>query len=320
MTQHLGGVRLGQYELQEAIGQGRITTTYRAYQPRTGRIVAVKVFPSELLREEGFWVQFKREASVIARLKHPHVLPIYDVDRRGDFPHVVFRYLPTDSLADRLREAPLPLPQAVHIAEQVASALDHGHQHGLVHQAVKPSSILIGANENAYLFDFEIPCIRDVVVRLTGAAPAGSPGYMAPELGAGAPAAPAADIYALGVVLFEMLTGRLPFEADTPIDMMIEHRVTPAPAARDLNPAISVRTSAVIARALAKIPEDRFETAGGLAAALRQSMRRSDASPSSPPRPRRRQGKRWWVFLVIAVLIVAAALVIGALIGAMLPR
>jgi serine/threonine protein kinase len=320
VTQNLTGARLGQYELQEIIGQGPIATIYRAYQPRTGRTVAVKVFPGELLREEEFWVQFKREASVIARLKHPHILPIYDIDRKGDFPHIVFRHLPTDSLADWLRTAPLPLAQAVHITEQVASALDHAHQHGVVHQAIRPSNILIDANEHAYLFDFEIPCIRDATVRLTGAAPAGSPAYMAPELGAGAPATPAADIYALGVVLFEMLAGRLPFEADTPIDMMIEHRVTPAPPIRSINPAISVKTSGVVARSLAKIPEDRFETAGSLATTLRQSMKRREARPSVPPRPHRRHEKRSWVLLVIGLIIVAAALAIGAVIGTMFLR
>lgn len=320
MTQDLEGAKLGQYELQEMIGQGRITTTYRAYQPRARRTVAVKVFPGELLEEEGFWVQFKREASVLARLKHQNILPIYDVDHKGDVPYVVYRYLPVDSLADWLRKGALLLQQAVHIAEQIASALDNAHQHGIIHHAIKPSNILIDANEYAYLFDFEIPCIRDVVIRLTGVSPAGAPAYMAPELGAGAPATVSADIYALGIVFFEMVTGQLPFDADTPIDMMIEHRVTPVPPIRPLNPEVPIKMSAAITQALAKIPEDRFEAAGSFATVLRDSIKRSTNGLKFPLWSYLRDEKRWWIFVLIALVISIAALALGVAAGAILRR
>jgi len=320
VTGSLEGARLGQYDLQAVIGQGRITTTYRADQLRARRAVAVKVFPAALLHEDGFWVRFKREVSVIARLKHAHILPIYDVDRKGNYPYIVFRYLTASSLAEWIRRGPLPLLEVVHIAEQIASALDYAHQQGVVHQAITPSNILLNGDARVYVFDFEIPCIQEAIIRLTGAAPAGSPAYMAPELGAGAPAAPAADIYALGIVLFEALTSWLPFKADTPIDMMVEHRVTPAPPVRSLRPDIPAKTSAAIARALAKLPDDRYQTAGEFAMALRESVRHSGVRRQAHSGTRPGRGRRRWIILLGALALAAVAVLIGVAIGGLLGR
>lgn len=318
MQEDLSGRRLGQYDLQAIIGRGKLATVYRAYQSSTRRTVALKAFPRELSSGQDFLTRFKREASIPARFEHPHILPIYDADQRDGYAYIAMRYLPDGSLAERLRQTPFPITQAVHIVEQIAAALDYAHQHGIVHQNVKPSNILMGVNDVIYLSDFSIACVYEAVGRLAGTPAAGASAYMSPELGAGATADPSMDIYALGIVLFEMLTGRLPFEADTPIDMMIQHRMGQVPPIRSFNRAVPAKVDPIVSQALAKVPEERFRTAGAFASALRRAAKKARSKERLPTFVKRSSRSRWQLYLLIGLAIVVGALAMGGILGMIL--
>lgn len=283
----LVGQKLGQYEILALIGKGGMASVYQARQAAINRIVAIKVLPRILVHDETFMQRFHREAEVIARLEHFHILPVYDYGEHDMMPYIVMRYLSGGTVQDRIRYENLEWADIVRITNQVADALDYAHARNVIHRDVKPSNILLDDQGNAYISDFGIAKIQEGTVNLTGSGIVGTPAYMAPELSEGIAAGPAVDVYSLGVTLFEMITGTAPYKADTPIVQILMHMNDPIPSLLDYDPGISPKVDAVVGRAMAKQPDDRFRSPGDLASALEQAVRASggwDADASGRPR------------------------------------
>ncbi|MFZ5917872.1 MAG: bifunctional serine/threonine-protein kinase/ABC transporter substrate-binding protein [Chloroflexota bacterium] len=265
---NLIGQTLGQYRIMEQIGQGGMATVYKAYQPSLDRYVAVKVLPPYFAHEPGFAMRFTREAKAIARLNHPNILPIYDFGQEGDLSYIVMKYVEAGTLKD-LVGAPMPLDVTADIVRQIAAALDHAHQRGILHRDVKPSNVLLDEGRWVLLTDFGLAkMVEGSAVLTASGVGVGTPAYMAPEQGRGEAVDARADIYALGVVLYEMLTGRVPFEAETPMAVVIKHITEPLPLPRTISPEMPEAVERVILKTLAKNPADRFATPLALIDAL----------------------------------------------------
>jgi serine/threonine-protein kinase len=255
------GTMLGSYRILEPIGRGGMAVVYRAYQPGLDRYVAVKVVLPGLGEEPGFAERFAQEATVVAGLRHPHILTVYDYGDEQGVIYLVTEYVDGGTVADRTG-APLPVSETVRLLAPVAAALDYAHAQGILHRDVKPANILLWRDGTPVLSDFGLAKVLQSSQRLTatGMLP-GTPAYMAPEQAEGRQVGPATDQYALAVVAFEMLTGRVPFTADTPPAVLLAHMVKPLPLPRAVNPALSPGTERALLQGLAKRSEDRFPSA-----------------------------------------------------------
>ncbi len=272
------GRTLGQFEIVEEIGRGGMATVYRARQKSINRMVAIKVLPRALLHDSSFYERFTREVDVIAQLEHPHILPIYDFGEVNGMPYIAMRYLAGGSLAARIRRGPLTPAQIVRPLSQVAQALDYAHQQGIIHRDIKPGNILLDEQGNAYLADFGIARVLNST--LTASSIIGTPSFMSPEQGMGQPLDGRSDLYSLGIVLFELLTGSEPFSADTPVGLLLKHINDPLPSLRARRPELSPGIEAVVQKAAAKQPGDRYATASDMANALAATL---SATPLRPP-------------------------------------
>jgi serine/threonine protein kinase len=269
----LTGRTLGQCRLLEQLGRGGMAAVYKAYQSSLDRYVAVKVLPPSLAYSPDFAARFRREARAIARLNHPNILPVYDSGQEGELSYLVMRYVEGGTLQEMLGK-PMPLERVVEIITQVGGALEYAHQEGIIHRDVKPSNVLMDKGEWAFLSDFGLAKMVETSVQLTKTGALGTPAYMAPELGKGEPADERSDIYSLGIVLYEMLTGRVPFKAPTPMAVVLEHISTPLPVPRTINPDIPEAVEQVLLKALAKDPADRFRCMGEMVTALQKAVGR----------------------------------------------
>ena len=279
------GSRLGPYEIMDEIGHGGMATVFRAWQPSMDRFVAIKIIHRAIATEGTSLDRFEREAKLIARLEHPHILPIYDYNGMHDPPYIVMRYMPTGTLKDILQRDHLQFTEAAYLIRQVASALDYAHRHGVIHRDVKPSNIMVDGDGNAFLTDFGIARILESAEGLTASGLAvGTPGYMAPEQGMGLQIDSRADIYALGVMMFEMVTGHTPYRAETPMAVILKHISDPVPLASTENPDISPDVDKVLLRAMAKDANDRYQTATEMADDLIVAM-----GPSAAQTPKHLQ-------------------------------
>lgn len=276
------GSSLGQYQIIEMLGKGGMATVYKATQTTINRTVAIKVLPRALMHDDTFMQRFRREAEVVATLEHFHILPMYDYGEYDGMPYIVMRFLEGGSLQERVREGPLAWDQVMHVLSQVADALDYAHSRGVIHRDIKPSNIMLDAQGNAYLTDFGIAKVSEGTAQLTGSGIVGTPAYMAPEQSNPGPPTPAMDIYALGATLFEMITGQVPFVADTPIAQILMHIQNPVPSLRDYNPDIPVEVDRVLQRTMAKSPQERYQTAGELSEALEMAAKSSGGWSWSP--------------------------------------
>ncbi|MCL6511860.1 MAG: tetratricopeptide repeat protein [Anaerolineae bacterium] len=290
---------LGKYTLVRALGAGGMGSVYLAHDSLLERDVAIKVILPQLTHQPGFYERFHREARVVASLRHPHIVQVYDFAvERGDpttedddRPFMVMEYLDGGSLKDRLaqlreRGESLPLAEAASILTAIAGALDYAHGRGMIHRDVKPANILF-RSQNALarepvLTDFGIARIAGEAAQpghasLSGGL-VGTPAYMSPEQASGQAVDARSDVYSLGIVLYEMVCGRVPFRADSPTAVLLQHINQAPPSPAQFNPNVPPAVQDVIARALAKQPEARFRSTGELAAAL-------NAALAAPPAP-----------------------------------
>ncbi len=274
----LSGRAVRGFQLGEKIGSGGFGAVYRAVQPTVEREVAVKIILPQFANHPDFIRRFETEAQLVARLEHPHIVPLYDYWREPNVAYLVMRLLRAGSLGDRLKAGPVSLSAVKQILNQIGAALHAAHRFGVIHRDLKPENILLDEDENAYLADFGIaknlgdPTLQGVTQ--TGAL-IGSPGYVSPEQIRAEPILPQADIYALGILLFELLTGVQPFPGPTPIDLIMQHLNEPLPSLQSHNSDLPATLDPVIRRATAKEPAERhpdvptllaeFQTAAGYA-------------------------------------------------------
>jgi serine/threonine-protein kinase len=265
--------QIGRYTLQAEIGRGGMATVYRAYDPRFKREVAIKVLPREFLHDPTFRARFEREAQTIAALEHPAIVPVYDYGEDADQPYLVMRLMAGGSLAERLERGPLTLQETASILSRLAPALDRAHALGIIHRDLKPGNILFDRDGNPYISDFGLAKLTQSATQLSQTGVMGTPAYMSPEQARGDKQIDGrTDLYALGAILYQMLTGRLPYEADTPMGLAFKHVTEPPPRLQDARPDLPAACDAVISRAMAKDPDQRFTTAGSLMTALEGSL------------------------------------------------
>ena len=289
------GRSLGGYRLVEIIGSGAVATVFKAYQPDLDRWVATKVLH---YNESSTRIRFQREAKAIALLRHRNILLIYEYGEEEDWPYIVMEYVQQGSLKDQLKRQPMPWANVVNLMIPVADALSYAHGHGIVHRDVKPSNILLPASDWPLLADFGLVKLAQAEEALTKAGTSmGTPAYVAPEQARGDEVDRRSDVYSLGIILFELITGRLPFDYPNPNKMLLAHISEPAPNPRTFNPDCPATLEKVILTCLQKEPADRYATMTEVITALQDVSAAETASvPATPPPPRRepsyRQPKR----------------------------
>jgi serine/threonine-protein kinase len=267
----LVGKTLGKYELLEVIGRGGMATVYKARQP-DGDCVAVKVLSAIYIEDPSLSKRFQREIKVVMSLDHPNIVPVLDYGEEDGLPYLVMPYLEGGSLSDRLQKGRLTADEGSRVVSQLASALQLAHENGIVHRDVKPANILLDNEGNALLADFGLAHIHDASISLTGSALLGTPAYIAPEQAQGSRADARSDQYSLGVLLFQLTTGSLPFAAETPMALVIRQINEPIPLPRSVNPNVPESIQRVILKATAKDPDQRFNSAGEMKAAFQAAI------------------------------------------------
>jgi serine/threonine-protein kinase len=249
-----------------------MAAVFKAYDPHFQRDVALKILPREFLHDPTFRTRFAREAQTIAALDHPAIVPVYDFGEEAGQPYLVMRYLPGGSLTDRLKQGPLFFAETVRIITRLAPALDEAHKLGVIHRDLKPDNILFDHRNEPFMTDFGIAKLSEERGSLTtGGLIIGTPGYMSPEQANGDELDGRSDIYSLGIIIFEMLTGKLPYTANTPIGLIMQHITQPIPNILEINPDLPPTCESIIAQAIAKEPDKRYATATALATALAEA-------------------------------------------------
>ncbi len=270
----LTGQKLGKYVLDAKLGEGGMAAVYRSTHPQLNRPVAIKVLPHQQRTDDSFAQRFEREAQAMAALNHPTLIRIYDIDQQDNLIYMVMDMVQGGSLDDRLRSGtPMGLYWACDVVARVAEALDIAHRKGIIHRDIKPSNILLTTEEDPVVADFGIAkMMQQDNADLTSAGTImGTPLYMAPEQIKGEHVDGRADLYALGVVLYQLLTGHTPFTGDT-LAVITKQLHEPPPPLRTSTPDLPAPLEAVVLRALSKNPEQRFSTGAELAAAIRQAL------------------------------------------------
>ncbi|MDJ0754684.1 MAG: protein kinase [Ardenticatenaceae bacterium] len=278
--------QIDRYQLIREIAHGGMATVFLADDPHMNREVALKVLPVEYSQQRNFRDRFNQEAKTITSLEHPAIVPVYDFGESDGVPYLVMRYMSGGSLAQRIKYGPLSLPQATKILLRIASALDFIHQQGIVHRDLKPGNILFDNNANGYLADFGVAKLLDNTMTMTAVGLMGTPAYMSPEqIQSLEEIDGRSDIYALGVILYEMLTGRHPFKADTPFGLAYAHVNYPIPDLSDTEIPMRKQIGRIIKRAMAKNRDERFQTAAELVDALLSLISEKERTAHGLPQP-----------------------------------
>jgi Tol biopolymer transport system component/predicted Ser/Thr protein kinase len=282
---NLMGRTIGNYQIREELGRGGMAVVYRAYQQSLNRYVAIKVLPPQLAFDQEFVERFQREARAAAGLRHPNIVVIHDVGQEEGIYYIVMEYLEGRTLKQVIeQQGPLPPKRAGRIIEQVASALDYAHKRGFVHRDVKPANIFVGEGDRVTLTDFGIAKAGAETQHLTRTGMLmGTPEYMSPEQATGGMMDHRTDLYALGVVLYQMLVGRVPFRGTTPHAVLHAVIYEPPPPPRQINPNLPPAIEAVIMKAVAKRPEQRFQRGAEMVAALRAALVATGGGPQHAP-------------------------------------
>ncbi|MDX2079075.1 MAG: protein kinase [bacterium] len=272
----------GQYEILEKIGVGGMATVYRAHQRKLDRSVAVKIMHQTIAQDENFLARFEREARIIAKLDHPYIVPIYDYDMYEGQPYLVMKYVDGRTLKTILRAGPVPPREVLRILERVGSALEYAHQEGILHRDIKPSNIMMDTRGEVYLMDFGLArATQSGESTMSADVMLGTPHYISPEQARGTKDLDGrTDVYSLGVVLYELVTGRVPFMGDTSYAIVHAQITETPPSPREINPNIPPSVEGVLLKALAKDRNDRYQTPMALVKAYREAM--DGASEFSP--------------------------------------
>ncbi|MCJ7824067.1 MAG: protein kinase, partial [Anaerolineales bacterium] len=255
------GENVGPYRIIEQLGQGGMATVFKAYHASLDRYVAIKVLHPAFKEEPNFLSRFQREARVVARLEHPNIVPIYDFAEHNGQPYLVMKFIEGQTLKARINEKPLTKEEAVEIVSAVGGALAYAHKQGVLHRDVKPSNVLLSPDGLIYLADFGLARMAQAgASTLSKDVMLGTPQYISPEQGQGLRDLDhGTDIYSLGVLLYEMVVGRVPFNADTPFSIIHDHIYTPLPLPTAVNPNVPEVVERVLLKSLAKDRKDRFE-------------------------------------------------------------
>jgi len=289
----LTGTTLGKYQILERLGRGGMADVYKAHHSRLDRDVAIKVMHPHLIEGQDFLARFEREAQAVASLKHPHIVQVFDFDSQDDLHYIVMELIDGGSLHGRLEElaragSRMPQKEALRVLKDIASAIDYAHGRGMLHRDVKPANIMLDHDGDAFLSDFGIARILSDTQFTTTGALIGTPQYMSPEQGKGLPLTKASDLYSLGVVLYEMLTGRAPYDSDTPLGVIHKHIYEPLPspclACPDLPPAVE----GMLLKSLAKEPDGRFPSAEQMLNALEDGLASIEDQPVTRTMPARK--------------------------------
>ena len=275
---------IGRYQVKAELDRGGMAVVYLARDPRFERDVAIKMLPHEVRDQPAVRKRFEREAKVIAGLEHPSIVPVYDFGEDDRQPYLVMRYMTGGSLADRLHQR-LGLREAAGIVTRVASALDEAHDRGVVHRDLKPGNLLFDSHGEAFLSDFGIVKMPEgsATVAISNSLVLGTPAYMSPEQAMGKEIDRRTDIYALGAVLYEILTGMPPYIGPTPMSIAMKHVVEPVPLVKPARPDLPDEVEDVISTAMAKNPDLRYETAGDMAIALNRIVQKYPLESATAP-------------------------------------
>src|SRR5689334_227778 len=274
MTNEWINRELGEYFVFEQIGLGSMAQVYKALQPSMDRMVAIKIIATSFSDDPHFVARFRREAQIVAALEHPHILPVIDFGEQEDTLYLVMRYVNGSTLHDLIQKGPVPPQMALRYLTEIGEALDYAHGTGIVHRDIKPKNVLLDTQGNPFIADFGLAKLI-AGGGLTGGGARGmigTPHYMSPEQARGQPVDGRSDLYSLGIVLYEMLTGRVPYEADSTVGIIMKHIGEEIPRVSQVNPDLPSALDIVMARALAKSPSDRYPKARELAEAVAQAL------------------------------------------------
>jgi serine/threonine protein kinase len=269
---HMEITNIGRYEIKSELGRGGMATVYRAFDSSFDREVAIKVLPREFLHNPQFIDRFQREIKTIAQLEHPAIVQVYDVGEHEGVPFFVMRFMPGGSLSDMIKKGRFNPQDTARIVERLASALSYAHRKGVIHRDLKPDNILFNEDGYPFISDFGIAKISEAHTNLTGSGIIGTPAYMSPEQATGDALDHRSDVYGLGVIVYQMLSGQQPYNADTPMGVAIKHVTDPVPDIRLVIPELSEEVGEVIKKVLAKNRDERYSSAIEFARALNQAV------------------------------------------------
>jgi serine/threonine protein kinase len=281
------GANIGSYRVLEQLGQGGMATVFKAYHAALDRCVALKVLHQGFLEDKNFLARFEREAKLIARLEHVNIVPVYDFSNYEGQPYLVMKFIEGETLKARLAHGPLSARETLEIVVAVGLALSYAHRQGILHRDIKPSNIIIDKDNNIYLADFGLARIAEAGgSTLTGDMILGTPQYISPEQAMGiSNLDEGTDIYSFGVMLYEMVVGRVPFDADTPFSVIQDHIYAPLPLPSVVNPQVSFELECVLLKALAKQRPDRYATVKDLVEAFREAWQGTNGTVQRPVVP-----------------------------------
>ena len=284
MADDLIGKTIGGYEILDKLGQGGMASVYRARQTSMNRIVALKILPRHLSRDDTYLQRFEREVNIVSQLEHRNIVPVHDYGEHEGQPYIAMRLMEAGSVDEMLNKGLVEIDKALNILRQIAPALDYAHSKNVLHRDLKPSNILIDDDGGAYITDFGIARILGTgSSTITTQGVVGTPSYMSPEQAQGKKLDGRSDIYSLGVMLFEMLTGRRPFEADTPYGVAVKQVTTEPPSPRAINPQMSGAIEQVILKALKKKEDNRYQSAAKLVESLQAAIDNPDSMHDTEP-------------------------------------